>query len=159
MPVARRLLEILERADADLLVQPRDRLRTDALQAQHVEDGRRELLQQLLVVPDGARLHQLADLGGEVLADPRQREALRRRQPRDGLGFVDERLGRGAIRADLERVLVLDLEEIGNLLQHARDGQVIHSCLRRSQETRRPGDQEVFGVNRCDVAAGHPFTS
>ena len=41
--------EIVERADAQLRVEQRHRLRSDALQAQQVEDRRRELLQQLLV--------------------------------------------------------------------------------------------------------------
>jgi hypothetical protein len=79
------------------------------------------------VIPDRAGVDELADLGREVLADPRQREPRRRREPGDGLRLVDERFRCGAIRADLERVLVLDLEEIGDLLQHACDCQVIHS--------------------------------
>ena len=40
----------LERADAELAVEQRHGLRADALQVQQVEDGRRELLQQFLVV-------------------------------------------------------------------------------------------------------------
>ena len=38
---------------------------------------------------------------------------------RDGVGGV-------AVRADLERVLVLDFEEIADLSEHARDRQIVH---------------------------------
>ena len=81
--VARRLLELLERADAELAVEPRDRLRPDALEVQQVQHGRRKLLQQFLVIRMAPVSTQLADLRGEVLADPRQRQPLGRRQPGD----------------------------------------------------------------------------
>ena len=72
--LARRALEVVERADAELVVEHRDGLRPDALKAEQVEDGRRELLQQALMVGDGAGLDELGNLGVEVLADALDRE-------------------------------------------------------------------------------------
>ena len=72
-------LEILERLDPELVVEQRDGLRTDALEVEQVEDGRRKLLQQILVIRDGARVDELANFRGEVLADAGQGQPIRRR--------------------------------------------------------------------------------
>ena len=128
--LARRALEVVERADAELAVEQRDGLRADALQAEQVEDGRRELLQQLLVIGDRAGVDELADLGVEVLADPGDREPCRGRQVGDPLGGVRDGLRGVAVRADLERVLALDLEQVADLGEHARDGEVVEAHSR-----------------------------
>ncbi len=73
-PLARSALEVVERADPELAVQHRHRLRSHALQTEQVENGRRELLQQRLVIGHGARVDELANLGVEVLANPGNRE-------------------------------------------------------------------------------------
>ena len=67
--VGRRRFEILERADAELAVERRDGLRPDALQVEQVEDRRRKLGDELAMVLGVAGLGDLADAGGEVLAD------------------------------------------------------------------------------------------
>ena len=64
----------------ELAVEQRDRLRADSLQVEQIEDRRRELLQQVLVIRHRAGLDELADLRGEVLADAGSRAAARRRQ-------------------------------------------------------------------------------
>ncbi len=81
--VLRRALEVLERADRERVIEQGDRLRADALQVQQVEDGRRKLLQQLLVVWRAAAFDQLVDARREVLADARDAAALLRRHRRD----------------------------------------------------------------------------
>ena len=48
--VGGRALEIVERADVELAVQRRHRLRSDALQMQQIEHRRRELRDQLAVI-------------------------------------------------------------------------------------------------------------
>ncbi len=75
--VARCLFQLLERADAKVAVEPRDRLRPDPLQVQQVQHGRRKLLQQLLVVAAGAGVDELADLRRQILPDALQLQALR----------------------------------------------------------------------------------
>ena len=58
--LARRALEIVERPDLQAAVEERDRLRADPLQAQQVQDGRRKLLQQILMIAAGAGVDELA---------------------------------------------------------------------------------------------------
>ena len=69
--VGRRVLEIGERADAELAVQRRHRLRPDALQVEQVQDGRRKLGQQLAMEGGAARVGDFADSRGQILADAR----------------------------------------------------------------------------------------
>ncbi len=58
-------------------------------------------------------------------------------------------VGRRAVRANLERVLALDLEQVGDLRQHLRDGPVIHApargartCSRAAARRRRPAPRQ-----------------
>ncbi len=68
-PVVRRLLEVVDRADAQLAIERRDGLRPDALQVEQVENRRRELGDELAMEFGVAGLDDLADPRGEVLAD------------------------------------------------------------------------------------------
>ncbi len=120
--VARRRVEVLERANSKFAVEPCDSLGPDALKMQQVEDGRRKFLQQLLVIAHRAGLDQLADLRGDVLADARQRQALGRRHLRHSRGLVRNGLAGIPVRPDLERVLPFDLEEVADLGEDARNG-------------------------------------
>ena len=86
-----------------------------------------KLLQQFLVIGDRAGVDELADLRGEVLADAGDREPLRRGQVGEALGGVGDGLGGVAVRADLERVLALDLEKIADLGEDAGDGEVVEA--------------------------------
>ena len=67
--LARRALEVVERADPELAVEHRDRLRPDALEPEEVEDRGGKLLRAAPGDTAGARVDELADLRGEVLAD------------------------------------------------------------------------------------------
>ena len=44
------------------------------------------------------------------------------------LGPGGDDVGRGSVGANLERVLALDLEQVGDLAQHLRDRRVIHAA-------------------------------
>ena len=84
-------------------------------------------LQQLLVIGGGAGRRDLADARGEILADAGQRQQLGVARGRaTAFGAVGDHLGAGAIGADPERVLALQLEQIGDLVQDAGDGEVLH---------------------------------
>ena len=126
-PVACRGFELLERADPQVVIEQGHRLRADALQMQQIEDRRRELLEELLVIGDAAGIDQLADLRGEVLADPRKLEPFPGRERRDTIGMMRDGLRGVAICPDLERVLVLDLEKIADLGEDPRDGEIVHA--------------------------------
>ena len=71
-PVSCGRRELVDRPDVQRRVEQRHGLRPDPLQAQQVENGRRKLLEQLLMVAAGAGVDQLADLGREILADARE---------------------------------------------------------------------------------------
>ena len=117
----------------------------DALQVEQVEDRGGNSCEQLLVVGNRAGLDELADLRGEVLADAGNargaaagvRSASRSASVSDGFRGV-------AVRANLERVLALDLEQVADLGQDAGDGEVVHG---------RPRRQAVDAASRL---AGHP---
>ena len=112
---------IVERPDAGLAIQGRHRLGADALQAQEVENGRRKLGDQLAMVVGVAGLADLADAAGEILADAgnfAQAGFVERRQV---VRMVRDDVGAVPVRTNLERVVVLDLEEIGDLPQDSGD--------------------------------------
>ena len=55
------------------------------------------------------------DLFGEILADARQLEQLLLVHADDGVGPCADGIGGRAIRADLEQILALNLEQVGDL--------------------------------------------
>jgi hypothetical protein len=57
-----------------------------------IENGGRKLLEEILVIRNRAGIDQLADLGGEILPDARQRQAIRRSERRDRIGMVRDGL-------------------------------------------------------------------
>ena len=81
---------------------------------------------------------------------PGNREPLGGRQVGDPLGGVRDGLRGVAIRADLERVLALDLEQVADLGEHARDGEVIEAHRRWSGRLRRVDprvDAQALGLD------------
>ncbi len=122
-----RALQVVECANPKLTVERRDGLRADSLQPEQVEDGRRELLQERLVITDHAGVDELADLGAEVLTDAGDCEPCCGRQVGDPLGGMRDGLGGVAIRADLERILALDLEQVADFGKDARDGEIVEA--------------------------------
>ena len=121
-----RRFELVERGDALRFVQQRDRLRADTLKAEQVEDRRRELLEQLLVIGGRAGRADLEDLRGEVLADARNRAELGVGHGRERFGGLGGDLRGGAICPDLERVLRFQFEQVGDLAEQACDSEVFH---------------------------------
>jgi hypothetical protein len=63
---------------------------------------------------------------GQVLADAGNRAKLAVGAGGEFVGGVGDGFSGVAVRPDLERVLVLDLEEIGDLIENARDTDVFH---------------------------------
>ncbi len=74
--------EIVERPDFEPAVQQRHGLGADALKVEQIEDRRRELLQEFLVIATGAGLDQLRQLAGEIFADAGNAESVLLRQRR-----------------------------------------------------------------------------
>ncbi len=122
--------QVVEAGDAEGRVEPRHGLRPHALQPQQVEHRGRELFEQGPVVGGGARVGELANPGGQVLADAGDRAQLGVGHPCDRVAGRRHGVGGGAVGADLERVLALDLEQIGDLAEHLRDRAVIHASAR-----------------------------
>jgi hypothetical protein len=131
--VARGPLEVVERLHPQLAIKRCHRFRSDALQPHHVENRRRKLRHQASVIFRSAGFGDFADPRRQVLADAGDFAQPGRIERRELVRMVGDDVGGVAVRADLERILVLDLEEIGDLLEHARDGVVIQRAAPRSR--------------------------
>jgi hypothetical protein len=70
---------------------------------------------------------ELADLLGEILPYAGQLAQLRLVNPLDRVWPGTDRVGSGAVRANLETVLSLDFEQVGDLSENPRDLPVIHA--------------------------------
>ena len=152
--VAARGLELLYRLDAELGIQQRHRFWTDALQVEQIENSRREMLEQLPVITRFARLGNLPDLRCQIFADPLNSAQLVFVQICEFLGRVCDCLGRVSIGADLERILVLDFEQIGDLREDARDGEVFHVSTQRNKGAEKSkgqpeGRRSRYGTPGC----------
>ena len=122
---ARRGFEVVDRGNAKLAVEQRDGLGTDTLQTHQLEERRRKLREQLLVNGAGAGGCDLANARRQVLADPRPRAQLRFIARGRRFRLMRDDVGAVAIRANLERVLALELEQIADFAEHAGDGDVV----------------------------------
>jgi hypothetical protein len=126
--VGDRALEVGGGGDAELRPDERDPAGAEARHLQELEQRAGKFGEQVAVVRARSGLDQLADLllhrgtdAGQVLDVLAPREA--RGQV---LAGALDRLGRHAIRAHPERVLALDLEDVGDLAEAAGDGTVVH---------------------------------
>ncbi len=137
-------------------VEQGDGLRADALEVEQVENRRRKLLEQIAVIARLAGFGDLADLRREVLADAGNRAQLLFGQVRECLGGVRDRFGRVPVRANLERVLALDLEQVGDLRKDSRDGQVFHVSLQDAKRTTSSWTEREARRSRCGTRAGAP---
>ena len=126
--IGRRVLEIGERPDAELAVQRRHGLWPDAVQVEQVEDRRREFGQQLAMKGGAAGLGDLADSRGQILPDARNLAQARFVERREVMRMIGGDVGAVPIRANLERIVVLDLEEVRNLPENAGDRRRYPSC-------------------------------
>ena len=125
-PFPCRRSEIVQRADVESRVEECHRLGPDALEPKQVEDRRRKLEQEILMESARPAVGKLTDLLGEVLADAGQLEELSLVQTRDAVGPGGNRVGCGAVRPNLERVLAFDLEQVCDFREHPSNCLVIH---------------------------------
>src|SRR5207247_7167277 len=109
-PVGRRTLEIVEGSDVELAIQGRDGLGSDTLEVKQIENGRRKLGDELAMVGRVAGFGDFADARGEILADSRNVPQLGRLERCQLMRVVRGDVGAVAVRANLERIVVLDLE-------------------------------------------------
>ena len=84
-----------------------------------------------------ARLDQLGHARRDVLADPGQAAQVGRRECRDALAAVADDLRGVAVRADLERVVSADLEQVADLGEDTGDGDVFHGRSGWARARRR----------------------
>ncbi len=155
--------EIVDGADADVAVQCRDRLRTDALEVQHVEDAGRELREQLAVKVGVASLADVADPRGEVLADAGNLPQFRFVERGEIVRMIGSDVRAVAVCADLEGVVAFDLQEVRNLAKDSRDAGVIQranlrircgsrgAARRPLRERARSRRELTAGRNRTDT--------
>ena len=114
-------LQLVQRFHAEFLVKDGDGLGPDALEVQQVEDRGRKLGEQFLVKWRVARIRDLPDACGQVLADAGNLAQLGCVQRAQIVRMVGHDVGAIAVCANLERVLALDLEQIGDLAENSRD--------------------------------------
>ena len=126
--VLQRGFEIVERVDSQLRVQLAHGPRADALQPHQIEEGWRELGEQLPVVFRSAGLGDLAHLLREVAADAGDLQQAGSSRSARRSAARGHAVGGVTVRPDLERVLRLDLEQVGNLPEQACDREVIHGA-------------------------------
>ena len=100
-------------------------LGSDALQVQQVQNRRRELGDQLAVIDRIAGLGDFENPRGEILPDAGDLTQARGVERRELMGMVGDDVGAVAIGANLERVVGLDLQEVGDLPEYPSDRQVI----------------------------------
>jgi hypothetical protein len=96
------------------------------LQTQDVEQSGWKLGGQLPVERGAARLDQFSHTRRDVLANPGQAAQVGRGEGRDALAAVANDLRGIAVRADLERVVAPNLEQIADLGEDTGDGDVFH---------------------------------
>ena len=118
---SRGLLEIVERPDVQLTIEHGDRLGPDALQVQEVQDARRKFRDELRCDTRTSRFGNLADSRGEVLSDARDFAKPGDVERLAAVRMVRHDIGAVPVRANLEGVLGLDLQQIGDFTEHARD--------------------------------------
>src|SRR5262249_26457287 len=119
--------EFVDAADVERRVEQRNRFGTDPLQTQQVEDGWWKLQEQVLMKTAGACLGEVADFFRQILADPRQLEQLLFVHSRHGIRPRTYRVRRRAICPNLEEVLSLDFQQVGDLREDLCDWMVIHA--------------------------------
>ena len=75
-----------------------------------------------------ARLADLTYPRGEVLADAGNLAERRDVERRQIVRMVGDDVAAVPVRANLERIIVLELQQVGDLAQNARDGEVIQAA-------------------------------
>src|SRR5204862_2611290 len=138
-PVGRRTLEVVAGWDVELAIQGRDGLGSDTLEVKQIENGRRKLGDELAMVGRVTGFGDFADARGEILADSRNFPQLGRLERCQLMRVIRGDVGAVAVRANLERIVVLDLEQVGDLPQDPRDREVIQAADLPSRRGSRAG--------------------
>ena len=131
------------------------------MDSHQLEDARRNLLAEVCQVGDAASVEVLLDLRRQILPDAGNiQEPPPIRHTADVLGQPLHRLGRTPVCPHAKRVLLFDLQEVGDLVEETYDLRVLHlpplfSCpalpaadpdasaeTRQSRETRGAGELE-----------------
>src|SRR5690606_37040869 len=151
-----RLFEVIDGPDPELPVKPCRALRADALELRELRDGAGRLLPCLFESPQPAGPHEFGDVARDVVPD--RRDLLEVGAPLDEVlerlrHLVDRPCG-VAVRADAERVLALDLEQVGHLVQHVCDLVVLHRSV-LARHSRSPRDPARRALRRPRVP---PYT-
>ena len=113
----------------ELLVEQLHALGAEPRDAEQVEQARGQLARELLLQRQRAAGDDLGDFLRQIVADARDlREVFgaRAHQVRERLGKVADGARGVAVRPHPERVGVLDLEEVGHLVEQAGDVGVLH---------------------------------
>ena len=116
------LLQVLDRSDAECVVERFDFFRSEAADAEQVEYAFREFAAKFVVKLELTRRRQLVKFVGKGCADALDAFEillLRLLDNVPGVGF--DHLGTGAVGADLKRVLALQLEEEGDAIESFDD--------------------------------------
>ncbi len=130
------------RGDALRFGQQRDRFRADTLKAEQIENRRRELLEQLLMI-GGQPVAPISRIfAARSLPMPWMALELSVGHGRERFGGLDRDLRGGAVCPDLERVLRLQFEQVGDLAEQACDCEVFHErgymcAVSRARRVRR----------------------
>jgi hypothetical protein len=131
--------ELVNTSDAQLRVQLSDRFWADALKVEQVENRRRELVEQFAVIARVAALGDFANLQCEIFTDARYGSELVACTGSQPFGSVGDRVGGIAVCADFERVLALDLEQVGDLRKNACDGGIFHEWEQKKRRLASGG--------------------
>src|SRR5882724_5406492 len=106
---------------------------------QEVEDRRREFRDELAMKGGVARRRDLANAQGEILPDAGNLAEARFVQLRELVWVIRRNVGAVAVRANLERVVVLDFQEVGDFPENAGDRGVIQAGGPRFRSDTRAG--------------------
>src|ERR1019366_8350054 len=150
---ARQLLDAREIADLEGAPKQRNRFRPQSLDLQQLQNGRPVLHQQLLVRSKLAAAAQLLDVGSHTFADARNLQQLLGLvdQPRNLLRQSFDDLGGATIGTNAERVVAVDLHQIGGFVKDVGDGLVVHA--------RYPREIVTWSNNMRCGSAGQTFSS
>ena len=137
-PTPARLLELLDRADPQLLVQGARGLGPEAAHLEEDGERRRQVAAQRLHVAHRARGEVFLDPRGQLLADAREGlEPSPRGDGGDVLGQRLQGLGGALVGADAESALLAGLEQRGDLVENPRDIEVFHVLMVHSPRCDR----------------------
>ena len=130
-------LEIVQRADAELAIQYGNGFRSHPLQVQQIENRGRELGDELAVKGGVAGFGNLTNPRGEILADARNLAQAIRVEECELVRMIGSDVGAIAVGANLEGILVFDLEEIGNFAKYPCNREIIQRGDLRSRSRSR----------------------